>query len=70
MHIFQVLFRYAIAIFKFMETTLIKQGDYMSIYNTLRDGLEYLTDTQSLTQVSITFSKKGHLLVKMSNVHI
>lgn len=32
----------------------------MSIYNTLRDGLEYLTDTQSLTQVStIFFLKKG-----------
>ena len=47
----KVLFRYAIAIFKYMETGLLKQGDYMSIYNTLRDGLEYLTDTQTLTQV-------------------
>ena len=58
----KVLFRYAIAIFKYMETGLLKQGDYMSIYNTLRDGLEYLTDTQTLTQVKIKmqfkFSKK------------
>ena len=35
-----------------MENTLLKQGDYMSIYNTLRDGLEYLSDIQTLTQVS------------------
>ena len=52
----KVLFRYAIAIFKYMETGLLKQGDYMSIYNTLRDGLEYLTDTQTLTQVKISYS--------------
>jgi len=48
----KVLFRYAIAIFKYMESTLVKQGDYMSIYNTLRDGLEYLTDLQTLTQIA------------------
>jgi len=47
----KVLFRYAIAVFKYMENTLLKQGDYMSIYNTLRDGLEYLSDIQTLTQV-------------------
>ena len=52
---FQVLFRYAIAVFKYMESTLLKQCDYMTIYNTLRDGLEYLTDTQTLTQVSYSF---------------
>lgn len=48
----KVLFRYAIAIFKYMESALLKQADYMSIYNTLRDGLEYLSDTQSLTQIA------------------
>ena len=48
----KVLFRYAIAIFKYMESGLLKQGDYMSIYNTLRDGLEYLTDTSTLTQIA------------------
>ena len=48
----QVLFRYAIAIFKYMESVLLKQCDYMTIYNTLRDGLEYLTDMPTLTQVS------------------
>ena len=51
----QVLFRYAIAIFKYMEGALLKQGDYMSIYNTLRDGVEYLTDTIALTQVSPSY---------------
>ena len=49
----QVLFRYAIAIFKYMESVLLKQCDYMTIYNTLRDGLEYLTDMPTLTQVSL-----------------
>lgn len=48
----KVLFRYAIAIFKYMESKLLKQGDYMSIYNTLRDGLEHTTDTQALTQIA------------------
>ena len=36
-----------------METTLLKQCDYMSIYNTFRDGVEYLSDIQTLTQVSL-----------------
>ena len=69
---FQVLFRYAIAVFKYMENTLLKQGDYMSIYNTLRDGLEYLSDIQTLTQVSfdiilyinkiiLLFTKSSHV---------
>merc|ERR1711997_131506 len=35
-----------------MENTILKQGDYMSIYNTLRDGLEYLSDIQTLTQIA------------------
>jgi len=48
----KVLFRYAIAIFKYMESVLLKQCDYMTIYNTLRDGLEYLTDMPTLTQIA------------------
>ena len=36
----------------------------MSIYNTLRDGLEYLTDLQTLTQVrpcnTLTSVKEGY----------
>lgn len=48
----QVLFRYAIAIFKYMENILLQQTDYMTIYRTLRDGLETLVDTRKLTQVS------------------
>ena len=47
----QVLFRYAIAIFKYMENILLQQTDYMTIYRTLRDGLETLVDTRKLTQV-------------------
>ena len=53
-----------------MENTLLKQGDYMSIYNTLRDGLEYLSDIQTLTQVSfeIIFLKKIISLFTKSKV--
>ena len=52
-HTFQVLFRYAIAIFKYMENILLQQTDYMTIYRTLRDGLETLVDTRKLTQVCL-----------------
>ena len=49
----QVLFRYAVAIFKYTEESLLKQNDYMSIVNTLRDRLESLNDIEALTQVRI-----------------
>ena len=32
----QVLFRYALGILSYMEEKLMKQGDYMSIFNTFR----------------------------------
>ncbi len=48
---FQVLFRYAIAIFKYMEPELLIQNDYMAIVNTLREGLESCHDIGTLTQV-------------------
>ena len=51
----QVLFRYAIAIFKYMEDALLRQSDYMSIFHTLRDGLEDLKDIRKLTQVGTDF---------------
>ena len=34
-----------------MENILLQQTDYMTIYHTLRDGLETLVDTRKLTQV-------------------
>ena len=37
-----------------MESILLQQTDYMTIYRTLRDGLETLVDTRKLTQVSDT----------------
>ena len=46
------MFRYAIAILKYFEESLLKQSDYMSIFHTLRDGLSDLKDVQKLTQVS------------------
>ena len=48
-----MLFRYAVAIFKYTEESLLKQNDYMSIVNTLRDRLESLNDIEALTQVRI-----------------
>jgi hypothetical protein len=48
----KVLCGYAIAIFKYMETILLQQTDYMTIYHTLRDGLESLVDTRKLTQIA------------------
>ena len=47
----QVLFRYAIAIFKYLEESVLRQSDYMSIFHTLRNGLEELKDIRKLTQV-------------------
>ena len=48
---FQVLFRYAIAIFKLLEDPLLRQCDYMGVFNTLRTEIETLTDVRKLTQV-------------------
>jgi hypothetical protein len=47
-----VLFRYAIAVFKYLEDSLLAQTDYMSIFNTLRTEVEKLNDVKKLTQVS------------------
>ena len=40
-----------------MENILLQQTDYMTIYRTLRDGLETLVDTRKLTQVGNDQSK-------------
>ena len=60
----QVLFRYAIAIFKYFEDLLLKQCDYMSIFHTLRNGLEELKDIRKLTQV-----KHTHILTQIGNAN-
>lgn len=49
---FQVLFRYAIAIFKYLEDELLAQSDYMNIFNTLRSEVEKMGDIRKLTQVT------------------
>jgi hypothetical protein len=54
---FQVLFRYAIAIFKYTEDLLLRQTNYMSIVHTLRDRLDSLYDIEILTQVGQTAFK-------------
>ncbi len=46
-----MLFRYAIAIFKSLEETLLRQCDYMGVFNCLRTEVEGLTDVRKLTQV-------------------
>ena len=48
----QVLFRYAIAIFKCLEKRLLTQTDYMTTYHTLRNEVADLRDVKTLTQVS------------------
>ncbi|XP_059091006.1 TBC1 domain family member 2B-like isoform X2 [Tigriopus californicus] len=48
----KVLFRYAIAIFKFLEEDLLQQTDYMSIFNMIRGKLERLADIPTLTQIA------------------
>jgi hypothetical protein len=48
----QVLFRYALAIFKSLEEELLAQTDYMAIFNTIRANIDRLTDFRKLTQVS------------------
>ena len=59
----QVLFRYAIAIFKHLEEVLLAQCDYMSIFNTLRTEVEKLSDVKKLTQVSDGSEKIHYVLV-------
>jgi len=48
----KVLFRYALAILKSIEEKIMRQNDYMSIFNTLRTEIESLTDVKNLTQIA------------------
>jgi len=48
----KVLFRYAIAIFKSFEEKLLRQNDYMSIFNTFRAELDSSFDVKKLTKIA------------------
>jgi len=48
----KVLFRYALAILKSIEGKIMRQNDYMSIFNTFRVEIEALSDVRSLTQIA------------------
>ena len=48
----QVLFRYALAVFKYLEEELLQHSDYMAIFHTLRSQVDKLNDVRKLTQVS------------------
>ena len=48
----QVLFRYALAVFKYLEEELLQHADYMAIFHTLRSQVDKLNDVRKLTQVS------------------
>merc|ERR1712126_172402 len=48
----KVLFRYALAILKSIEEKIMRQNDYMSIFNTLRTEIEGLSDVKNLTQIA------------------
>ena len=50
--VFQVLFRFALAVFKSCEEQLLKCPDHMSIFNFLRQMPEKVTDANTLSQVS------------------
>jgi len=59
----QVLFRYALAIFKHLEGALLAQTDYMSVFNTLRAEVERLNDVKKLTQVNTEYTSCSIYLV-------
>jgi len=48
----KVLFRYAISIFKSFEEKLLRQNDYMSIFNTFRAELDSSFDVKKLTKIA------------------
>ncbi|XP_023328213.1 TBC1 domain family member 2B-like [Eurytemora carolleeae] len=48
----KVLFRYALGILSYMEDKLMKQGDYMSIFNTFRTEVQSLVDVKRLTMIA------------------
>lgn len=48
----QVMFRFALAVFKSSEELLLKCEDHMSIFNFLRQVPEKITDANILSQVS------------------
>jgi len=48
----KVLFRYALAILKLIEGKIMRQNDYMSIFNTFRTEIEGLSDVKNLTQIA------------------
>jgi len=48
----KVLFRYALAILKLIEGKIMRQNDYMSIFNTFRTEIEGLSDVKTLTQIA------------------
>ena len=49
-----------------MESILLQQTDYMTIYRTLRDGLETLVDTRKLTQVSDTMDYRFRIFPSLN----
>lgn len=58
---FQVLFRYAIAIFKSSEDSLLSVDDSISIFNRLRTMAQDNSEVQKLTQVNYCLFDNTHL---------
>lgn len=61
----KVLFRYALAVLSYMEEKLMKQTDYMSIFNTFRAEVSSLTDVRRLT--SIAFNQLNPFPLRLIN---
>ena len=59
----QVLFRYALAVFKYLEEELLQHADYMAIFHTLRSSVDKLNDVRKLTQVSEEGKRSDKLVV-------
>lgn len=51
----QVLFRYALAIFKLCEEGILERSDYLEIFNYLRSVPEPITDIPRLQEVSVDY---------------
>ena len=56
----QVLFRYAVAFFKYREESILEQKDTMSIHRYLRELGDSMTDIERITQVLLANYKPLH----------
>ena len=66
----KVLFRYAIALFKFNEEQLLKLDSTSAIFNQVRRIGKLAYDPQRLSQVSTAYYPPYHLPLKFPNSYV